>query len=456
MSEVNGPQGHAAFHVKHHQHGTGNGGERLRLLREAGRHFSEKDSRRFAKNNSSIVAAETAENIAFVNDGDGGFRRAKSVSEINQYATAREEKVRRKIQETQTTLSTFVSFLPRTLCEEQKNYYKQTKEDGTTVFRSRWIPRDKDEAMRYFADVVEFLGEKVSPGGVDSVSGWVVNFDESTPHIHLFADPFAPDPKGQEGDLRTEFSRAYTSHRDVRKPNGKMYGKGELLQKRAAEFRGFMIDKGWPVEAERSDKPNYGPKEDYVEAMEALDSAELLNADTKLREAMVRKASRKLGLRDQSLAFRQNRLDKRENELDEREEKLDIRERSLTTRERDVSKSFDQLSAKHQKADQLLSSVEDFDNLQRNEWAAAIADLDNTYDKIQQYEAELENGTRVLSARDAAALRRLRAEFSRGLTRPTAPPAPSSSTSPGLAALRAADEALGTVAQDEDTYGFDT
>lgn len=202
MAEVTG---HAAFHLKHVAHGTaGNRADRRGLLHESMRHLSPKDVARHAGRNASIVPADTHLNTAFVNDGAGGFRTAGTVKEVLDYGDARRKRVRRKITEKQVTTNLFVVHLPKTMCVEVPDYYPRRNADGSErldpvtgepMSRSRWVARDHDEALRYFRDAVDHLGEHVIPGGQEAIHGWATNFDESTPHIQIMADPFAQDPK---------------------------------------------------------------------------------------------------------------------------------------------------------------------------------------------------------------------------------------------------------------------
>ncbi len=257
--------GHAAFHKhtdapRHTGTKTGTKSERRAVLKESMRHLDPRDVARHAKKNGSIVPAEAYLNTAFVNDGAGGFTVATKVKEVLDYGDAREARVRRKIAAGTRTVDLFVVHLPRTMCVEIPNYYPRVNPDGTErldpatgepMSRSRWVARDRDEAMRYFRDAVAFLGDEVSPGGRDSIHGWATNFDETTPHIQVMADPFAADPKApasMPNALRTMASQAYTSHREALKPNGKQYGKGERITLYQAAMRDHMIARRWPVE----------------------------------------------------------------------------------------------------------------------------------------------------------------------------------------------------------------
>ena len=277
---MSAPTGHAAFHLfrdspKHTGTKAGTKSQRRALLKESMRHLDPKDVARHAKKNASIVATDAHLNSAFVNDGSGGFRIARSVTDVLAYGDAREARVRRKIAEGQTTVNLFVVHLPKTLCVEIEDFYPRVNPDGTQpldpitgepMSRSRWVARDHDEAMRYFSDAVAFLGESVIPGKQDAIHGWATNFDETTPHIQLMADPFARDtkaPADKPDALRTEQNQAYGSHREIHDDNGNQIGGKAKLRAYQAAMRAHMIVRGWPVEAAAGPRRTGQPKSEF-------------------------------------------------------------------------------------------------------------------------------------------------------------------------------------------------
>ena len=139
------------------------------------------------------------------------------------------------------TTSMFVAHLPKSLCKEVPDFYGKG--------RSRWIARDRDEAMRYFTDVLRFLGKNVIPGGFEAILGFDIQHSETTPHVQVLADTFADDPK-HEGQLRPEWSRAYAAHRDVKREDGKMLTGREKLERYQDDLKAYMVARGWPVERE--------------------------------------------------------------------------------------------------------------------------------------------------------------------------------------------------------------
>lgn len=280
---MNNTLGHAAFHLREVAHGTsGTRGDRRNLLRESMRHLNPKDIARHAKLNTNIVPAESNLNSAFVNDGAGGFAAATRVEEVLDYGDARVHRVRRKLTTEQRTVTLFVVHLPKSLCVRIPDYYPRKNPDGSSrldpytgepMSRSRWVARDRDEAMRYFHDAVEVLTSRVIPGGHDAIHGWATNFDETTPHIQLMADPFAPDPNApvsMPDALRTEYSQAYGSHREVRRHDGKQRRRSEKLRDYQYLLRAILADQGWPVDYAVG--PRHGkelPKSEFEETKDA-------------------------------------------------------------------------------------------------------------------------------------------------------------------------------------------
>ncbi|MCH8572233.1 hypothetical protein LSI54_12835 [Nesterenkonia sp. AY15] len=357
-------QGHAAFHLEHNAHGkNGTRADRRNLLKECMRHLNEKDVTRQALRNSNIVVDDTHLNEAFVNDGHGGFRHAKSVKEVLDFGDGRIKRVRRKISENQMTVDRFVVHLPKSMCVEVPNYYPRINSDGSEridpvtgqpMSRSRWVARDHQEAMEYLHHAANFLIEHVIPGKHDAVHGWATNFDESTPHLQLMADPFARDPKASDPEiLRTEYSQAYRSHREVRYSAGPR--SGQQIDGRAkmrnyqSNMRDHMIALGYPVEKEVNERHGQSlPPEEFKLAKDAEAAASATLA----------------GVRDLERGYRtrEQALDAWAAEIVEQEQHLDQMGRQIqsqTQQLRDTAEvqAQDILSAAMDQGQQLLMNL---------------------------------------------------------------------------------------------------
>ena len=274
--------GRTGFHVKH----TKAVSERGAILDEMMRELKDESVERWAQRNPSIVVEDEDSNIALVNDGEGGFDPCSDPKQVLAYGNARLAKLSSPIRDPKldpatgklkggtTTTSMFVMHLPKSLCKEVPDFYPVYDHGEEVGRRSRWVARDREEAKRYFDDIVEYLATHVIPGGADAVLGVDIQFSESTPHIHVLADTFAPDPK-HPGQLRSEFSRAYGDHRDVRDDKGRQMGHKAKFRQYHAGLKKFMIERGWPVERDvdplRHDKTatkeTYGAMKDKERAL---------------------------------------------------------------------------------------------------------------------------------------------------------------------------------------------
>lgn len=309
--------GRTGFHVTH----TKAVSERGAILDEMMRELKDESIERWAQRNPSIVVDDEHLNVALVNDGEGGFDPCSDPKQVIDYGNARLAKLSSPIRDPKpdpvtgkpkggtTTTSMFVLHLPKSLCEEVPDFYPVYEHGKEVGRRSRWVARDREEAMRYFSDAVEYLAADVIPGGIDAVLGVDIQFSESTPHIQVLADTFAPDPK-HEGSLRCDFSRAYGSHRDVRDDKGRqMSGQAKFRQYHKG-LKEYMLERGWEIEAEvdplRHDKT--ATKETYGAMMDK---------------------QRALDEHKQYLAVERNEIEQSNNRLDDEWERLELTRNEL-------------------------------------------------------------------------------------------------------------------------------
>ena len=309
MSNVVGRTG---FHVTH----TKAVSERGAILDEMMRELKDESVERWAQRNPSIVVEDEDSNIALVNDGEGGFDICTNPKQVLAYGNARLAKLSSPIRDPKldsvtgklkggtTTTSMFVMHLPKSLCEEVPDFYPVYDHGKEVGRRSRWVARDREEAKQYFDDIVEYLATHVIPGGADAVLGVDIQFSESTPHIHVLADTFAPDPK-HPGQLRSEFSRAYGQHRDVRDDKGRQIGRKAKFRQYHADLKKFMLERGWDIE------PDVDPlRHDKT-------------ATKEMYGAMMDK-QRALDEHKQYLAVERNEIEQSNNRLDDEWERLDM------------------------------------------------------------------------------------------------------------------------------------
>lgn len=270
MSDTTGRTGFRVTHTKAV-------GERRAIVHEMMRELDPKAVEYWARENTNIVVEDEVLDRGFVNDGTGRFVRATSMQEVIDYGQSRVDRLSSPLREDKpdkkgkmrggtVTTSMFVAHLPKILCKEVPDFYGKG--------RSRWIARDRDEAMRYFTDVLRFLGKNVIPGGFEAILGFDVQHSETTPHVQVLADTFADDPE-HEGQLRPEWSRAYAAHRDVKREDGKMLTGRKKLERYQDDLKAYMVARGWPVERDvdplRHDKTAtkavYGAMKDQERAL---------------------------------------------------------------------------------------------------------------------------------------------------------------------------------------------
>lgn len=298
MSNTTGRTGANVRHLRHvgsKDKGTpGNTrADRRDLLRESMRDLDAKEADFFAgKPFSSIVRADTHLNVAMVNNGDGTFRRPKSIDEVLAYGDARIDNVFRKWNPNSFETTLIVVHLPKSMCIEIPNYYPiLDKESGDPVLdangepmmRSRWVARDRAEVLEYFNEALGYYSTDVLTGGVDAIHGYDINFDESTPHIQIMADTLAPDPK-HDGKLRVEASQMWGSHRDVtevrRDKDGVEREMIELPKRKMSRYQAGLRDRmvalKYPVEAEYDPERHLSGSgnDEYGEVMDAKRIAE--------------------------------------------------------------------------------------------------------------------------------------------------------------------------------------
>ena len=319
--------GRTGFHVTH----TKSVSERGAILDEMMRERIPGASERWAKRNPNIVVDDEGLNRAYVNNGDGRLVPCKDPKEVLAYGQQRLAKLSTPVKEPKldpvtgkekggtTTSSMFVLHLPKSLCEEVKDFYPVFDEDGNEIGRrSRWVARDRKEAMRYFKDALAYMTQEVIPGGRDAILGFDIQFSESTPHIQVLADTFAPDPK-HAGQLRTEFSRAYGSHRSVRDDKGRQMSGQAKFRRYHAGLKEWMLDKGWEIEADvdplRHDK----------------------TATKDMYGAMMDK-ERALAEQEQNLAVERREIDESDKRLDDQWENLDIARAELNQEREQLQK----------------------------------------------------------------------------------------------------------------------
>ncbi|WP_130865238.1 hypothetical protein [Acidipropionibacterium timonense] len=285
--------GRAGFHATHAK----SAGERVPAVDEMMRSLDPERSEFWASINPSIVLADEHLNVELVNDGAGNMVPCTDRAQVIAYGQQRIARLHRaltpdhldkngkKVGGTVTT-SLLVAHLPKSMCVEVPGAYPRFRRDGSPMldangehmFRSRWVPRDRDEALRYFADVRAFLCENVVPGGHDALLGESDQFSESTPHAQFMFDTFADHPD-KPGKLRSEASQAWFSHRDVKDDKGRVKSGKAKMRDYHAQLKAFLIAKGYPISPDFDEEAHMtGFEKDMFGELEDL-KAEVAEAD---------------------------------------------------------------------------------------------------------------------------------------------------------------------------------
>lgn len=321
--------GRVAGDVRHLRHGDGTRGDRASILHESMRDLDPDAAEIHARINPNIVLADTHLNVAMVNDGDGGFRAPSSTHEVLDYGDARIGNVHRKMLPRSFETTLIVVHLPKTLCEEVPDFYPvmdgatgdpALDVDGSPRMRSRWVARNRAEALRFFDAVLDYYSTQVLNGGQAAVHGYDINFDESTPHIQIMADTLAPDPK-HDGKLRVEGSQMWGAHRDVTVDkidrstgevvvDAKTGDPVQVMEQGPAKMsryqqglREHMYGLGYDVELDYDPERHLSAmgKVEYAETRDAENAVFQRGVRVRTREVNVSAAEKELSLRTRSL-----------------------------------------------------------------------------------------------------------------------------------------------------------
>lgn len=324
----------AGFNVRHIRHGnagkrrSGTVGDRRRLLQESARHIDPKWTSKQVLRNGNVVAADTHLNAIFGRDDSGNWTEItteEGLEGIVSYGTQRAENVYRKMTEKAYETTTIVSHLPKSLLTEVPGFY----DNG----RSRWVC-DREVVENYANLLVEFLAENVLPEGMANVHGCAINLDETVPHVHVYADPFAPDGK-HPGFLKSEAQKTWGQVNKTQAVEGEKRLLGKTKMKRyQADFRAFMIDNG--VEIEKDADP--------VRSRVTLSKAEYAKSQETKREADKQKTLNDSFSR--SLSHGRLALKKDQEQLQNDREKLAADTADLDRREQQSVANFNESVAK--------------------------------------------------------------------------------------------------------------
>ncbi|QYM76177.1 hypothetical protein [Leucobacter luti] len=216
---------------------------------------------------------------------------------------------------------------------------------GEPLTKPRLIPRDADEARRYFDDALAFMVERgLIADGMDALHFRSDQYSEHRPHMQVGFDNYAADPK-HPGHLRTFHGETWFTHDTVCYPDGnpkagKKIGGAVKLSNYQEQMREFMIAKGWPVEKDINEKTkgNSQGKDLYAATDDARIIAEDRLAAAEAQEAGIKQRARELE-RAENIADADRELDRlamlaeQENTANAMEEYFDA-ERAVVAKRR--------------------------------------------------------------------------------------------------------------------------
>lgn len=413
--------GRAGFNVRHLRHGeSGTRGDRASLLRESMRELDDDAAAYYAANNPNIVAEDTHLNVAMVNDGNGGFRAAKSTAEVLAYGDARigtkqnaegEDRVRntgRKWNPKSFETTLVVVSLPRSMCVEIPNVYELRDDDGNPVtdlagnpvMRSRWVPRDRAEALRYFAQTADYLGDEVFAGGHDAIHGYDVNLDEAYPHMQLMADTLAENPS-KPGELRVAAQQTWGVSREVLEASGKVEQPKAKMTRYQQGYREHMHGLGYEVELDASERSTSShTREEWAALKERERIAEAfgdkvaafsqkVTSDAEINKANAAKIAAAREQLDADLVEieeAEGDLDERASDIAERETDWLTRKRRLDARERDLNRRDQEIADDRLAAQNERRVAEDAQRAAQRARTQAEADRQHVRDLVAKIE----------------------------------------------------------------------
>lgn len=264
-------------------------------LRHAGRDLDMQNGTPINHANPNIDDDATLDNMTFVYDSSqGGFRRAKSVSEIDKALAERLTHVEKPLRKDAVVARPLILQLDPEWYEEH----------------------DKDEWGDSYDAMMEWAVDRFGAENLIAIS---VHEDESSPHMHLLFCPVTEDGRLSQKDWFANPSALREMHQDLRT---------------------HMRDQGYEVDMQNR-KP--GKHARRMSDAEYRDFAELQNEGKKL-DATKRSVSR----REANVVAREKEVLRREKALDAREAALDAREVVLQERAEAQKKRASELALQAQ------------------------------------------------------------------------------------------------------------
>ncbi|WCD91451.1 plasmid recombination protein [Microbacterium sp. nov. GSS16] len=186
-------------------HKVGRGGHAQAFFRHIARDLDQAAGFQFTQANKNIVPDRTRLNLTVVNDGEGGFRKARSVAgrppsdEFDVYLKQRLSTVDRKLRKDAVLMRGLILQLDPRWFEEHNPSWRA---EGMNAEAARYMGAALDWACAEF--------------GQANVVGWSVHLDEVSPQLQVMVTPITDDGRLSQKDFFKGPADLKRQHKELR------------------------------------------------------------------------------------------------------------------------------------------------------------------------------------------------------------------------------------------------
>lgn len=186
-------------------HKVGRGGHAQAFFRHIARDLDQAAGFHFSQANKNIMPERTRLNVTVVNDGKGGFRRARTVAgrppsdEFDAYLKQRLSAVDRKLRKDAVLMRGLILQLDPRWFEEHNPTWRS---DGMNA-----------EAVRYMGAALDWACAEF---GQPNIVGWSVHLDEFNPQLQVMVTPVTDDGRLSQKDFFKGPSDLKRQHKELR------------------------------------------------------------------------------------------------------------------------------------------------------------------------------------------------------------------------------------------------
>lgn len=306
------------------------------VIKHAGRSVEEENGIFRTHSNENIDSSRTHHNSVHVYDGDGGFREAESIEEIEEYRQSllAQRKDKRKLRKDQVThMETLLQLDPM-----------------FTGSSEQFINDDLGTA----ADSSKYIEEVLLPHVIDKIGMERINYialhlDEKSPHVHIGWTPIADD-----GSL--DFRKVIGETRQMK--DGRIRGvlTPKMLSDQHKEIRELLQDNGYPA-VEVYSSPKHEKHEVYKRQQKEL------NVAFAEREGKVKTSEDEADLRERRITRRENKYATDKQQLDNDRATLDNERAAFEEQKQEQQRAHE---AEQQRLDEVARQQrEDFEKREK-------------------------------------------------------------------------------------------